>query len=325
MENPIPSYPKIQADKVGAMLRTPKLVVVQEKIDGSQFSFGFKDGQLYCQSRKNLLDLENPQKQFRGAVQTAKLIAATLLSNGWTRDGWIYRGESVQTPRHNVLAYGEVPKGNLVLYDIEASALQVPNIDYGRYQCSGRIDAELALLGYPCAQVREFYVGPGNELTVEMLKGFLEEESVLGGCKVEGVVTKSYTEIDVRRQCTLMAKMVCKEFKEKMQCSPKRAPALANEVIAEIASRFATPARFQKAVSHCGEEGLLHGAAEDIPILMKEFFSDMDDECGDDIMDILRRTFYKKIVKAAAKGLPQWYRDVLTNASCEGEPGPPLD
>lgn len=43
-------------------------VVVQEKVDGSQFSAGVIDGKLHCRSHHNALNLDEPPKMFREAV-----------------------------------------------------------------------------------------------------------------------------------------------------------------------------------------------------------------------------------------------------------------
>lgn len=70
-------------------------VVVQEKIDGSQFSMGRFDGELRCRSKGAQLVVDAPEKMFALAVETAASLDL--------RDGWTYRCEYLQKPKHNTL------------------------------------------------------------------------------------------------------------------------------------------------------------------------------------------------------------------------------
>ncbi|KKK80799.1 hypothetical protein LCGC14_2819850, partial [marine sediment metagenome] len=48
-------------------------VTVEEKIDGSQFSFGVDAvGELACRSKGAVIDVDAPPKLFAGAVETAR-------------------------------------------------------------------------------------------------------------------------------------------------------------------------------------------------------------------------------------------------------------
>src|SRR3990167_7567137 len=88
-------------------------VMVQEKVDGSQFSFGVDDdGSILIRSKGATMYVDAPQKMFSGAVETVKRLAG-VLHNGWT-----YRGEVLSKPKHNVLAYDRVPTGNIVIGEI---------------------------------------------------------------------------------------------------------------------------------------------------------------------------------------------------------------
>ena len=105
------SYPSIYAlghAAVAELLLDP--VVAEEKIDGSQYSFGRFSGALKVRSKGKQMIVESPEKIFRKAVE----YVATLD----LRDGWTYRGEVLDKPKHNALAYDRVPKGNVILFDI---------------------------------------------------------------------------------------------------------------------------------------------------------------------------------------------------------------
>ena len=104
------SYPSPKAVGHG-MIRHLFLddVTVEEKIDGSQFSMGVfgPDRELRCRSKGAQLNLYAPEKMFIQAIETAKRLAP-LLTEGYT-----YRCEYLQKPKHNALAYDRIPKDSL--------------------------------------------------------------------------------------------------------------------------------------------------------------------------------------------------------------------
>ena len=69
----IPGYGKVQALRKGRFLDglLDGGVSVQEKIDGSQFSFGVTDGELLCRSRGRQIVIEEVDSLFAKAVDTA--------------------------------------------------------------------------------------------------------------------------------------------------------------------------------------------------------------------------------------------------------------
>ena len=88
-------------------------VNVEEKVDGSQFSFGVtEEGELKIRSKGKEMVVEAPEKMFAGAVETVKGLKDRL------HPGWTYRGEVLCKPKHNTLQYGRVPKGNVILFDV---------------------------------------------------------------------------------------------------------------------------------------------------------------------------------------------------------------
>jgi len=113
-------------------------VVVEEKIDGSQFSFSFgEDGNiktLQCRSNGQQLPLiivesaESPvhvgtsEKMFNKAVASAAL-------RTHAHPGWVYRCEYLQSPKHNTLAYERTPTDNLILFDVMTGA---GNVSFAR-------------------------------------------------------------------------------------------------------------------------------------------------------------------------------------------------
>ena len=88
-------------------------VYVQEKVDGSQFSFGIDaDGTVLTRSKGAEIFPETADKLFKGAVEYVHSIKG-LLTPGYT-----YRGEVLCRPKHNTLAYDRVPRHNVVIFDV---------------------------------------------------------------------------------------------------------------------------------------------------------------------------------------------------------------
>src|SRR6267142_6345300 len=109
----IPSYPKIYNLGHAAILDLlDGDVVVEEKVDGSQFSFGLLYDtrplvepafRLFFRSKEAIIEPEAPPKMFARGVEAVKAIAHLLTP------GFVYRGEYLQKPKHNVLAYDRIP------------------------------------------------------------------------------------------------------------------------------------------------------------------------------------------------------------------------
>src|SRR3954465_2218887 len=86
-------------------------VVIQEKVDGSQISFGLDlTGELHIRSKGAGLITDAPEKMFQAGVAAIKAIADQLPL------GWVFRGEYLAKPKHNTLAYDRVPKNHIVLW-----------------------------------------------------------------------------------------------------------------------------------------------------------------------------------------------------------------
>lgn len=89
-------------------------VEVEEKVDGSQFSFGVEAGQIWCASKRVRIYPDSVPALFSGAVDTVgRLHAAGLL-----KEGYAYRGEAIQSPKHNTICYERIPQGHIALFDI---------------------------------------------------------------------------------------------------------------------------------------------------------------------------------------------------------------
>ncbi|SRR6266516_115587 len=288
------------------VLRAP--VVVQEKIDGSQFSFmvrmaGSPEGpdygqELVMKSKGALVLPETADKLFKPAVDTVmRLWAEGKLVNGWT-----YRGEVLAKPKHNTLAYARVPKDNIILFDIDMGEES--------YVEPLRAETAAALLGLEF--VPTLYEGIVESL--DQLHAFLGRVSVLGGTKIEGVVIKAYGTYGIDKK-TLMAKYVSEAFKEIHAGDWKERNPGRADILELIIARYKTTARWQKAVQHLRERGELQEAVQDIGPLMREVPLDVEKEERSEIMEALWSHFWPQIKRGITAGLPQWYKDALAKAA----------
>lgn len=274
-------------------------VVIQEKIDGSQFSFGIYGGVLACRSKGKDIVMDAPDKMFGPAVGTVKSLAPRL------RDGWTYRGEFLGKPKHNTLAYERVPTGHIVLYDIDAGEQ-----DYiGPHGLESHA-SEIGLESVP------FYHCGFAKLDPEWLGSFLSRTPMLGGKMIEGVVIKNYAQFGPDKKI-LMGKWVSDEFKESHRKEWKISNPGPSDVVAHIIDTYRTEARWQKAVQHLAERGELTGDVTDIGKLLNEAKADIERECSEEIARMLMKWAMPKVLRGAVGGLPEWYKEKVTRAQME--------
>lgn len=274
-------------------------VVVEEKCDGSQFSFGLIDGELMARSKGKQLILDAPEKMFIRAVAVVRELAPYL------HPDWIYRGEYLERPKHNTLAYERTPARHIIGFDIMTGLETYMTPDEKR--------AEFARLGLEC--VPTLYEGEVSGL--EMFNSFLERVSVLGGCKVEGVVVKNYGLFTAEKKVA-MGKYVSENFKEIHGGEWRKNNPTGADIVDQLIERYKTPARWQKAVQHLTESGTLEGSPRDIGALMQEVPADTARECEEEIKKILYDHFWPKIRRGITAGLAQWYKQELAKLAFEG-------
>ena len=291
------SYPKVYNlghKAIEELLLDP--VVVQEKIDGSFIMFGIIENELKIKSKSKELILDNPEKMFVEAVEHIKALPL--------KEEWTYRAEYLQKPKHNVLAYSRIPKNHLIVFDIN-----INNEKYMPYEemCkeANRLDLEV---------VPQFYEGKLNN--PEQLYELLENESILGGQKIEGVVIKNYHRFG-RDGKVLMGKFVSEKFKEVHNVEWKKANPQTKDVIQSLIDIFRTEARWQKAIQHLKEKGELEESPRDIGKLISEVHVDIKEECEEEIKQKLFDYAFPKIKRGVIAGLPEWYKKKLMEKQFE--------
>ncbi len=289
------SYPSIWA--FGHPSAQPLMdaeVLVQEKVDGSQFSFGKVQGNLRTRSKGAAIWPEAPPKMFEKAVKEVQAIEDQLTPE------WIYRGEYLSDPKHNALKYDRVPKKNIMLFDV--------NTGPHRYLPYEDLVREAERLGFEV--VPRLYVG---KLTgPDQFRGFLNSTSVLGGQKIEGVVVKpiNYDLFGTDKK-VLMGKFVSEDYKEVHAREWGKMNPSNGNIIQKIGENVGGPARWNKAIIHMREEGKIQDAPQDIGPLLKAINQDILKEETELVKDLLFKKFWGDIIRAATRGFPQWYKEQL--------------
>lgn len=275
-------------------------VVIQEKIDGSQFSFGVVDGKLQCRSRGQEIHIDAPEKMFADAVASVRRIRISL------PEGYTFRCEYLQKPKHNTLAYSRVPAGNLMLFDVEAG--------FG-YANSESIKDWAGILGIePVPTLIDEDLTGHNP--IEIIQAFIDHRiSCLGGCKIEGVVVKNYNQFGPDKKI-LIGKFVSPAFKEVHRHEWKKANPTQHDIVQSIIADYKTSPRWCKAIQHLAERGELVNAPEDIGKLIREVQADVAKEETDEIKNRLFHHFWPQIARGIIAGLPEFYKARLLK-NCE--------
>ena len=272
-------------------------VVVEEKVDGSQFSFGVDvDGFLHMRSRKTAIDLADVPKLFAPAAETVRgLHDAELLERGWS-----YRGETLAKPKHNTLVYNRVPNGNVIIFDIDRGQEDFLN-PQERADEADRLGLE---------SVPVFLLG--SLQSKDELMALLDKESILGGPCIEGVAIKAYGRFGEDGK-TLMGKHVSEAFKETHNKDWKARNPNRTDVVEKIIETLRNPVRWEKAIQHLRERGELLDSPVDIGPLLKEINQDVLAEEKDFICKQLFEWAWKKggIAKGLTRGFPEWYKERL--------------
>lgn len=268
-------------------------VVVEEKVDGSQFNFGVVDGKLFCCSRNQDLNVEDPDSNamFAGAVRT---VLQAVQSTADLPDGYVYSGEVLARPRHNVLQYDRVPKGHIALFEVRA-----PDGNRVTLPAVKQMIAE----GFNIEAVPTLF--EGRIESEAQLAQFFERESFLGGCKIEGVVVKNYKR-------GLIGKLVSDGFREIKGLKPKKNKNQADDIVRALAESYSHPARWRKVVQHLRDDGKLKGDNSDIGLCIRELQSDIEEECAEDAKEKLWAWARKKLLGTSARGFPEWYQMLLS-------------
>ena len=271
-------------------------VLIEEKIDGSQFSFKrISETDYEAKSKGAILNGDIPSL-FKPAMDTMVGLLPHL------KTGWTYRGEAVCKPKHNTLCYDRAPKGGLILFDVD-DGLE-------NYLTRGEKESEAVRLGLEIVPV----LFKGVVHSFETIQSLLDRESYLGGCKIEGFVVKNYELFTIDKKVK-MGKFVSEAFKEKHRTDRKVSNPGRDDILTMLGKTYAHEGRWRKAIQHLQELGKLKGEPSDIGPLMKEINADILKEEVDVIKEKLFQWAWKTISSGATRGFPEWYKEYLAKGA----------
>jgi len=311
----VPSYTKILT--LGARGTERALVgpvVVQEKVDGSQFSFGVDvDGNIGCRSHHQQIALDAPSGMFASAVNHVLKISQILQGCSSTYgECWFYC-EYLQKPKHNTLTYARVPKNHLVLFDAFVHGDWRHDLQWTKPTKSTCEYTPIRFMDWLASAleidlVPELHRGP---ISAEELKGLLTTPSFLGGQTVEGLVIKNYNELIAigGRTYPVFCKLVNEAFKERHSVDWKDRSTKGK--LETYLESFRTEARWQKAVQRMREDGSLEYQPRDIGSLVRSVQEDIREEETENIKEELYKLYVGDIVRISTRGLAEWYKEQL--------------
>jgi hypothetical protein len=299
--------------------------IVEEKVDGSQFSFGLiplRDGvgagvpygtvdgvdcDLCIRSKGVVMNIIAPEKMFKKAAESVQQ-RAHLLHVGWT-----YRCEYLAKPQHNSLAYDRVPEGYLIGFDVSTG-------DNEWLNPQEKWD-EFKRIGLQCVPVLAYSKAGGT--TLETLRSIIDNTtSVLGGQLIEGVVIKPLGELYGVDKKTLMGKFVSERFKEVHRREWSKSNPSNSDIINQLVSMYKAEGRWLKAIQHLREAGELEDSPRDIGKLLNEIKKDTGQEQKEEIQRKLWKWAWPKVERGIVAGFPEFYKDQLLKRQFEQEPEP---
>lgn len=290
----IPDYGKVYnlgSREVKDIFLLPGEIYIQEKIDGSQFSFmKNQNGKLLCRSRNRIIDIKAPG-MFKEAVESLLNILDSIPENR------IYRSEYLRKPKHNHIEYQRIPKNHLILFDVE-------NIEDKDELLNFFTKGLFEHLGFVIFQNTRLYT---QDEVIKSIKNEMLKPSILGGPR-EGMVIKKY----LPDGTIMKAKIVSDSFKEISGHNKSRKKQSYKLNIGDIISNdLRTESRWEKSLQHAKEDGEIEGYEKDIGTLIKYVFKDIEEECEEYCKDQLWNHYKKNIIKGASRGLAQWYKGKL--------------
>lgn len=196
------------------------------------------------------------------------------------------------------MAYDRTPDKYIIGFDI-ATGMET----YMTYQ--EKAD-EFQRIGLECVPV--LFGGYVDHL--QILFDLLDKVSILGGSKIEGIVVKNYTLFTAEKKVA-MGKFVSEQFKEIHDADWKERNPTGKDIEQRLIERYRSEARWQKAVQHLRDAGILENSPRDIGGLIREVTADVHKECEEEIKQILFDHFWKNISRGITAGLPEWWKREL--------------
>jgi len=300
------TYPKVQGvHKPEAVGFTEGYVIVEEKVDGSQFRIEIDDQGIISVGSRNVDNIhESDPAGFGIGVENALKIFDGLKAD--PHEVITIYGEYLSKPKQNTIAYQRVPNQNIVIFDVVINGKYLDREEKERFAFS---------YGLECVPI--LWKGDGKNFTDDIREELLQSKSFLGHQagydKVEGIVVKNYTKYyDDSRFGHLAGKHMCikivnASFQEKNKVeNPGQGDKLEN-----LINSYTSEARWNKSIQHKKEAGELSFEMRDMAKLAPAVVKDIEEEEKEAIKEELWKIIWPKIKGRAVKGLPEHYMKFL--------------
>lgn len=271
-------------------------VVVEEKVDGSQFRVWFDpQGNIHYGSKAvDYDDAHPPDKMFVPAIGEAERHFSAV---GENLAGFFFVFEFLATAQQNALTYARVPNDHLVLLEINQK---------GRWLTRPEKESWAKKLGFEIVPV----LARGKFTTAEVLERLLEIESFLGGVTVEGIVIKNYSQfhsVSYLAGAPVFGKYVREEFRE----LNRQVWGVGRSLEERVMEHFPLEPRWKKTVQHLSDSGRLGHGVKDIGLLMTAVEDDFEQESKALVQDLLWNEFGHSLRRMARRGFAEWYKKKL--------------
>jgi hypothetical protein len=215
----------------------------------------------------------------------------------------IFFAEYLSKPKHNTLAYNRVPKDNLILFDVFIDGR------YRDYEVVKEYAERMGMEIVPILDILDKPISSENDA-----KKYFDTVSCLGGCKIEGVVIKSYdSKVYLRNKVyPYMVKIVKPEYKELNRLNWKENVQLSDKnVMNRIMSMFNLENIYQKAYLHARDNDEIKGTMSDLKYLFEYLNEDLEREYKEAVKEELWKYYEREIKRRLGKKLPEWYKEKL--------------
>lgn len=278
-------------------------IVVEEKVDGSQFRIEISEaGEIKCGSH-HVDDLNLVDNTFKKATDAAQEIFAGYKP---TTDITIFC-EYLGKEKQNAIAYGRTPKKHLVVFDVKMM---------GQY--FSRTSKEAWASNFEGLEVIPLlWSGNAKDFTDEVKQQMLAKPSYLGHQagydRIEGIVVKNYDKFyDVDKYPYLEGHWLCTKivndsFKEKNKVEN---PSAGDKFFNLKESLRAEP-RWRKAKQHLDERGEITNELSDLGKIIPEIKNDIIEEEKEVIKEQLWKLYGNELLAHSTKGVAEWYKEEL--------------
>lgn len=268
---------------------------LQEKVDGSQYTFGLWDGELVllCQGKD-----KSKESMFASANDAISLIKDNL------NPDYTYHGEYLSKPGHNVITYERRPKMYVILYDIKGP-------EGWLHPCDVVKEAErIGLESVPLLYVHQEWQDQCDPRAIAEM--FFDDKypSCLGGNQMEGMVIKIIHKPGVCNPARVHK--ICTEiFKEKHKIGvpdKERILPSVEKIIEDIGLQWNVRGRFRKALIHLKENGVdVSEPLEKFREIENELDKDLSKEAKDEIKLCLWGDLKKLCLSKLTEGCGAYY------------------